>query len=1091
MRTKFNVFLTLMLALVVQISFAQEKVITGVVTETGTGDPIPGANVIIKGTNKGAATDFDGKYTIKANSGDVLVFSVVGYKSVERKVGQSNTINVTLSPGDQLETVVINAIGVEVKKRTEKGISTSKVKAKVLQTTGEQDPVAALSGKVSGVKINIASGDPGASANIVIRGPKTILGSTQPLFVIDGVPMIGGIGGSGVDGVERPSKIADIDPDDIASIKILKGAAAAALWGSDGANGVVLITTKSGKYAKKGSIGVVINSSISFDKPLTKYPLQDKFAKGLNGTWSSSPSGRFSGSWGDKISDRPGGDNVVDTTGEYFIDQDGKKWYPIVDPRSKETFNEKNYNSVIGTGTQLKNGIQLTAATEKSRYYLSLSNLNQDGIFANSYYDRTTVNYKQTIKPTKKLKLSASIQYTNSKQNAIQKGSNLSGLLLGLYRTPADFDNSGYIGTKIKPGDLNVIGSHRSYRRQIGTDDHQSPGYNNPLFTVYEQLNPYKSNHIVSGLKLNYNLTDWFTLIARSGLDFASSKYATLFPVNSGEDADGSYSTSVSTYYRLNNDLIGQVTKDFNDDLSMDLLVGVNLSHYKGDSGGGSYRNFLLTDNTPTPINSTSENKSPSFGTTIIRKYAYYGSATFTFKSMLYATLTGRYEASSTYYSNIFYPSVSLAWDFNKLDIFKDSKILNSGTLRASYAQVGNDPFPYALHTYFNTASDGNGWGDSWSASAYNGSIWRSVIQGNPNIKPEITTEIEGGIDLRMFNRMNLSFTMYNSDSQDLILYVKQPASSGYQYKWDNVAAMTNKGIELELGYDIIQKDDMKWNLGITYSQNKNKVTDLAGSDYIALDGFSSTSSGVAEGYAFGILRSGDWKYDNNGKLALDANYFPQHGDLVFAGDPNPDFLAGIHTDFSFKNFKLRVLFDGSFGGQSWDGTTGALTYFGRTLETAEETTISAADAATIVNYAGDPVNTLPYAQLNTDGSYTVRGTVTEFESGHPVLLDQEWYRDIGGGFGPVGTQFFKDATWVKLREISLGYTLRADILKKAKIKSINFGITGRNLWLWTKDKSWHIDPESNLSGSSKGRGLQYFNHPTTKSFLFSTKINF
>ena len=1088
MRTKFNVILTLMLALVVQLTFAQGKVITGVVTEAGTGDPLPGTNVVIKGSKTGVATDFDGNYSIKVQQGQTLVFSSIGYETVSKVVGSSNTINVAMkTSADALQTVVINALGVEVKKSTEKGIATSKIKARALQTAGETDPVAAMSGKMSGVKINMASGDPGASANIVIRGPKTILLSTQPLFVIDGIPVIDGMGSSSVDGVERPSKIGDIDPNDIASVKVLKGAAAAALWGTDGANGVVLITTKSGKYAKKGSVGVTVRSSISFDNPLTKFPLQDTYGKGIDGAWTDNY--YKSGSWGDKIANRAGGDDAVDTSGTYFEDQDGKKWYPILTKNSKKTYNESNRDAVIGQGMQVRTGVQLNAATANAKYFLSVNNLKNDGIFANSFYNRTSINFSNTLKATDKFKITSNFQYTNAKQNAIQKGSNLSGLLLGLYRTPADFDNSGYVGTKYIPGSLTVFGSQRSYRRSIGTNDHQGPGYNNPLFTVYQQENPFKSNHVVAGINLQYEFNDWFTMIARSGLDYASSKGSSYFPVNSGEDAAGSYSSYVSSYYRLNNDLMGQVSRKITDDLHLDALVGLNLTQYKGESLSGYYRDFLLNVATPTADNSVSDSNGPSFGTTITRKMAGYGSATFTYKEMLYATLTGRGTRASTFAGFIFYPSLSLAFDFNKLGALEDVKWLNSGTVRASYAKVGNEPGAYLLDTYFVGAGDGDGWGASWSAGSYDGSIWRSTMNGNKDLKPETTSEMEFGLDLKLFDRMSVSFSYYDSKSEDLILYVPQAASSGYQYKWLNAASMTNKGMELELGFNILKEGALKWNMGMTYSNNDNMVTKLTGTEYIVLNGFTSTSSGVAEGQPFGVLRTGDFKRDANGKLVLDANGFPQNGQLTFAGDPNPDFLAGVHTDFAYKGLKLKVLFDGSFGGKSWDGTEGALTHFGRTTFTANESRISSTDAATMVNYSGNTVASLPYATV--DGSdVVVRGNVVDFGGGN-VLLDQDWYTNMGGGFGPVGTQFFKDATWAKLREVTLSYKVKADVLKKAKIKSIDFGITGRNLFLWTKDKTWGIDPESNLSGSSKGRGLQYFNHPTTKSFIFSTSINF
>ncbi len=1089
MRKKFNVFLTLLLALVVQITFAQEKSISGVVTDATDGSPMPGVNVMIKGTTNGAATDFDGKYSIKANVGDVLVFSYTGYDTVKKTVGSSNKINVVLKEdSDSLGTVVINAIGIPVKKRSQKALSIANVKAKTLKSSGENDPIAALSGKVSGVQINLASGDPGASANIVIRGPKSILLSTKPLFVVDGVPILAGIGSSGTDGVERPSSIGDINPNDIDNIKILKGGAAAALWGSKGANGVVLITTKSGKFSDKGKISVTFNSSYSSDQSMTEFPLQNTYGQGKDGSWSTN-----SGSWGDKISARAGGDDVVDASGAYFVDQDGKKWYPILTKNSTETFNNKNRDAVIHSGSVIKNGLQISAGNKNAKYYFTISNLKQEGVFTESTYDKTNVKFSNTLKASAKFKVSTSLQYTNTKQNAIQKGSNLSGLLLGLYRTPADFDNSGYVGEKHVPGSTTVYGSQRSYRKPVGTNYKQGPGYNNPLFTVNEQDNPYKSDHVFGGANFVYTANEWLTLTFKSGVDYATSKSASYFPVNSGESAKGSYSTGVSSYLQFNTDFIGQISKELNKNLNMDLLLGVNWYTYKSEFAGGGYNDFLLNTDTPNTSNATSENKNPSFGSSEKRKNAGYGSATFSYKDMLYATFTGRGEVSSTFGGFIFYPSASLAWDFSKLkgSNNNENSILNSGTLRTSWSKVGNEPFAYLLDNYYVGASDSDGWGSSWSAGSYDGSIWRGTTQGNPDIKPEVTTELEFGVDLKMFKRrMNLSATYYNSNSEDLILYVRQPASSGFAYKWENAAAMTNKGFEIDLGYDIIQKNDFNWNIGGTYSNNTNEVTDLAGADYIALNGFTSTSSGVAVGEAYGVLRTGDFKRDDSGKMVLDANGFPSHGDLIFAGDPNPDFKAAIHTDLKYKKFSLRVLFDGSFGGKSWDGTEGALTYFGRTTFTAEETTVSAADAASIKNIAGTTIDALPYATLNQDGSYTVRGNLNDFGGGQ-VLLDQHWYRSLGGGFGPVGTQFFKDATWIKLREITLGYTLKADILKKTKIKSIHFGITGRNLFLWTKDETWGIDPESNLTGSSRGRGLQYFNHPTTRSFVFSTSIKF
>ncbi len=1092
-----GIFFTLFMT---QINFAQDKTIKGTVSDAESGEVLPGVNILIKGTQKGTITDFDGNYMIKAPKGSVLQYSYLGYKTVNRTVGDKSTINVRLKEaGEVLQAVTINALGIEVKKATQKGVAISNVKAKTLLTSGESDPVAALSGKVSGVNINLASGDPGASTNISIRGPKSIVLNNKPLFVVDGVPVVEDIYGSGVAGVERPSKIADIDPNNIASIKILKGGSAAAIWGSRGANGVVIITTKKGKNAKKGQLDVTITSSFGFDDPLTKFPLQDSYGQGTNGKYvPNSAYFKVSGSWGDKISDRSG-DADLTIPDLYFLDQDGKKWEFILQKNQKETFNKKNYDAVIKRGNTIRNSVQLSTATEKAKYFLGINQLDQKGVFAQSYFKKIGINFNTIINPTKKLKIKTNIQYSNTKQNAIQKGSNLSGLLLGLYRTPADFDNSGYIGER---HDFGVVSkySHRSYRQPVGTtykgsgSRGLSAGYNNPLFTVNEQKNPYYSNHVIAGTNFGYKANDWLKLIAKVGLDYSNELASTYFPVNSADAVKGSYNAYLYSYLQISGDLIAQMNKQLTENVNMDLLVGMNLFHNENDYIGGSYSDFILPSAATTEENSINENNYPYFGGQVKRKNSAYATTTLSYKDLVYATLTGRAERASSYYGLITYPSATLAFDVANLDYFKkkDNGLLNQLTLRGSWSKVGNEPRLYTLDTYYTSVRGGDGYGSYFSAGEYGGAVWRSYLKGNSDIQPEITTEIEVGADMKLFNyKLSLNVSYYDSKSEELLLFEKTPAASGYLYRWNNVAEMTNKGFEVEASYKVIDKPELNWTLGGTYTHNKNLVTKIKGSDYIGLDGFISTSSGVAEGYGFGILRSGDFERDAQGNYVLDDNGFPVAGEDIYAGDPNADFKASIYTNFNYKKFKFRVLADGSFGGQSWDGTYGALTYFGRTLETANEVTVD----GDIVNVNGTTVHSLvQYNHIsgtnNGDGTYTVRGNVQDFGAG-PVLLDENWYTGRGGGFGPVGTQFFRDATWIKLREVSAGYTFKGKTFGVSKIKSIYFGITGRNLYLWTKDKAWNIDPESNLSGSSKGRGLQYFNHPTTKSFIFTTTINF
>jgi TonB-linked SusC/RagA family outer membrane protein len=1069
MKLKLNGFLVLLLVLVTQIAFTQERAVSGVVSDNA-GLPLPGVSVLVKGTKNGTQTDFDGKFSIKANANQTLVLSYIGMKTQEVKA-TSTTINVKLADDSiELEGVVINTLGIEVKKN-EKASSFSKVKGDVITSSGETSVIKGLSAKASGVAIVSNSADPGSGAYIQIRGQNSITGSTQPLFVIDGTPVSNDEIGSGVDGVGQQSRLNDINPNDIASVQILKGASAAALWGYRAANGVVLITTKKGK---KGKISVDVNSSVSFDQVNVEMQLQDKFGQGSNGRFARNNAN----SYGDKISSRSGAPDVFNTTGQYFQTNDGRKIYPITTKNSTENFQRSNMDSVIGDGLYIDNHIGVSGGSETTNFYLGLGNTDHDGIIRNSTYKRTSVDFTSESKIGEKTSFKTKFGYSSVSSNRIQTGSNLSGLYLGLYRTPADFDQRDFIGTNFQANGTAHLNSHRAYRQDVGTfAGDLNPSYNNPLWTTDVQRNPNNVNRYIGGFELKHTVAPWLAVLARLGLDGYSDKRMSIFPINSSENGgNGSATESVTDFQSFNADLIALGDTKINDNISLSYLTGINFSDTNYDQRGGSYRNFILDVNNFSYDNALVADKTTFLNRTYSKLSGAYFSTAFDYKNYLFLTIGGRLETASSYDPNLktyFYPTVELGYKFtNKLE----SKILTDGKLRATFGQIASIPAPYAGTTYFVAAGGAEGWGGAYDSGAYAGSLQQAAAGGNLNLKPEIKTEIEIGTDLQFFKRLTLNATYYSNETSDLLVSVPLNGSSTFSSLYGNYATIQNRGFELEFNGSLLSKSSsLQWNVFGNWSTNRNEVTALEGTESLFLNGFTGSSSRAVLNQPLGVLWGGKFDRDASGALILDANGFPtaaaSEGVL---GDPNPKWRGALGTSFSYKNFKISTLFDASIGGQLWDGTSGALNNFGKTIESANEVTLT----SPTLNYAG-----------STIAPGTVRGNLRDFGAG-PRLLDQSWYTALGGGFGPVAEQFIKSASWIKWRELSLSYNLDLKS-KNIGIESITFTGTGRNLWLWTEAKDLGQDPESNLTGGSNGRGLQYFNAPNSKSLIFSVNLKF
>lgn len=1076
-------------------SYAQDRSISGKITGND-GTSIPGANVLLKGTSIGTVTDANGNYRLSGvpASGGTLVVSFIGYKTQEVIIGDRQVVDVVLEADVvQLSEVVVTALGLETS--SEKlGSATSKVAGNAVQQSGEPGLIQGLSGKASGVLIQKTAGDPGAGAYIQIRGQSTITSSVQPLIVVDGVPIFNSTLGSSVAGVIEQSRMNDLNPNDIESVQILKGASAAALWGSRAANGVIVITTKKGSPSQK-KMTITYGATYSIDQISYKHKLQEKFGKGLNGVWSASSAGSQAGSWGDKIADRSGEPDAVNTSGAYFEAEDGTIYYPVITKNDRTSYEKSNFDAIFQNGKFLEQNLSIASGSERGSLFVSYSNLDQEGIIRNnSDYKRNTFRINASNNLSEQVKLSTNFTYSKINSNRIQQGSNLSGLYLGFLRTPADFDIRDYKGTYYDASGTPFRGRHRSYRNQLGAST--NPIYDNPLWVINEHRNTSQVDRFIGSAELEIKPTNWLKFIARPGVDFYEDRRLTFLPVYSASDPTGSATEQYVSERQLNIDAFGVADFKLTEKITGTALVGMNFNQRDFTNLGASYQRFILDLPISNFSNATTANRFPFDFESLIRTSAGYSTLNLGYGSLIYLNATIRAEAASTFgreaNSLFVYPSTDIAFNFTELPALQGSSILSSGKLRAAYGEVGIQPVPYRTLDDFVVAAYSEGWGPAVSSAAFTGSYARDVVQGNSRLKPERKKETEFGLDLSLFkNRASFSTTYYMNQTVGALFDVAIAPSTGYTNRYDNAATLENKGLEIDLNVNVLKIGDFSFDISANFNRNRNKVTSLSGTESLFLAGFTGASSRAVEGQPIGVLWGGRFARDNQGNLILNADGFPTVAATEgVIGDPNPDWRGGLGSTLRYKNLRLYALFETFQGGDMWAGTFGALHTFGRALPTANEVTVSAAEAASLRTYDGQTVADI--GTNNGDGTYTFRGNIHDFGGGN-VALTQGWYRDLGGGFGPVAEQFIVDGSWTRLRELTLSYTINSQAFRRAtKLTSIDLIFTGRNLAIWAPSKlQIGVDPETNLTGPSNGRGLEYFNNPGTKSYLFSIRITY
>ena len=1048
--------------------------ISGVVLDEN-GGPLPGANVVIENTSTGVSTDFDGNFTINANSGEVLVISYIGYTSEYITVGNQDSITVSLQLDNELEEVVVTALGFAAV-RDQQGSTSSVIATDDVIRSAEPTVVNALSGKASGVRITRSNGDPGAGSTIRIRGANTIDGSIQPLIIVDGVPMdnttsyAGGNNITGSNGgVTQGSRLNDINPNDIESVQVLKGASAGALYGSKAANGVVVITTKKGS---RGEAKITFKSSYSFDEISERIEMQDTWGQGRSGVFGTNRAE----SWGDWI---PGRSGSMDTykSGAFFTAENGTVYKAIDDKNSTQTYVDENFDSVFGTGHALQNDLTISGGGDNSTYFFSLGHLDQDGMIKNATYERTNARLNYEAKLNDKITLSSKMAYTFTKSNRIQQSSNVSGLMLGLLRTPPDFDGRDYKGTYTSSGGTEYVNRGRSYRKPIGQSSNQS--YTNPLWTVNEQTSLTKVNRITVTPQLTIKPTNWFSIITRGNVDVADDKRTYFFPVGDASSrANGQFQEDVLDIRNSSLDIIGKANFDLADNINLTATAGWSYNDRKYNRISGNITGFLVNSSKQTTaLNTSSEASSFDNYRSFRRSNRGYGVLNLDVANELFLNVSGALESASTIDGSFFYPAADLAWVVTESAIQSDA--ISFAKLRGSWGQVGVQPSAHKFETLAEGGFGYSTYSDPLDSNLFGGGFRLDNNLGNPNLEPEIKTEWEIGADLRFLDdRMSLSFTYYDNIIEGILLDVTLSPSSGYATQYGNYGEMTNIGMEIDWGYDIIDEADFGLSTAINWSRNDNEVTDLYGTETINLSPGASVSSRAIVGYPLGTLYGTGSKTNPDGSLDLNSNGFPQiTSSPIVLGDPNPDWRAGVSMNMRYKKWRLNAVLEHSHGGEFSPRTLWVLNRFGTTAETANRLTLD----QPLVNYRGNTIA----------AGTTVRGNIKDFGGG-PVLLDENWYRTgIGGGFGDNQAYNFSiaDATWTKLRDLSLSYIWDDSRIKSLGLSDVILTFTGRDLININEVDG--IDPEINTKGVSVAQGVEYFTNPQTKGFLFSLTINY
>ncbi|WP_421808184.1 SusC/RagA family TonB-linked outer membrane protein [Flagellimonas sp.] len=1053
--------LTFLLAFTVSIIGYSQVTFTGQVVDENN-IPLPGASVVVKGGSVGTATDFDGNFEIELpQGGETLVISYIGYIPQELETIGKTSAAVVLQPdSQQLDEVVVTALGIEREKKS-LGYASQELDNDDVVQAREPNLLNSMSGKVAGLQITNSPSGLGGSARVTIRGDASLnINGNSPLFVVDGTPIsneIVGSSGSGTQSVDYGNGAAEINPQDIESMNVLKGPAAAALYGARAANGAIIITTKKGR-SQGSRLGVSFNTGVTIENILMLPDWQNEYGQGNNQQFAfvdGSGSGIADGvdeSWGPRLDtgllipqfDSPRADGT--RGGDTFVSDAPITPTPWVS-------NPDNTKDFFETGITKTNSIAISKSGEMGNMRLSFQNLDQEGTLPNTDLERNSLNFSGSLNVSDKVKVNANINYIKT-----------------------DSDNRPAVGY----GTESIMYLFIWYGRQLNTNslrDYWQPGlegiqqfnynynyHDNPYFTMYENTNAQDKDRIFGNISLTYDISENWKLLLRSGRDFYRDFRERKRAFSTQRFPFGTYQEDNIFFEESNTDFLLSYDKTFNEKWNVNISGGGNILRQKQDFTKSVAPQLINPgvysfNNSRQAVQVSSDNYEK-------RINSLYGYARFAYDSKIFLDLTGRNDWSSTLPSDnnsYFYPSATLSAIAS--DIFKMPEWVTFAKVRAAYAEVGNDTDPYRLRSFYQ------------NETPFDGStpiLTESSLIPNADLKPEITSSYEFGLDLRFFqSRMNFDLTYYDSSTKNQIINISTDIASGYSSQLINAGEVRNYGFEAIASFVPVLTDNFKWTSTFNFSTNQSEVKDLGGVNFTltsANGAFIQAREGgsISAIYGRGFQRVEDPNSEFFGQKIVNNQGIPiRTDDLVYQGDYAPDFTLGFQNSFRCKNVDFGFLLDTRQGG------------------------IVVSRTKTIGSTSGQLVETLE----GRETGIVAEGVVNTGTSENPVYVPNTTNVDAR----TYNNRFYErdnveaakyDASYTKLREVTLGYSFPKKIIDRLPISSARFSLTGRNLLLWTDNP--HFDPEVvGVSGGTLQPGIENMSYPSTRSFTFNLQVNF
>ncbi len=988
--------------------------------------------ILEKGTTHGLVSDNDGKYSIIVPSGATLVFSFLGLETQEFVITSQQVLNVALTTSTtMINEVVVTALGISREKKS-LGYAVTEVSGSEIARAKDLNVVNSLSGRVSGVVVTQGTFGPGSSSRVIIRGNNSLTGNTQPLYVIDGIPMDNsGFGSSSEANTGEYSKsdygsgISDLNPDDIESMSILKGPNAAALYGSRAANGVILITTKKGTLNR--GLGVTYSGSFNFDRPMLLPKFQNVYGQGTGGNVPADLSDlrQRSGSWGSKMD----GSMKIYGTG---LNGETRPYSPVPD----------NVRDFFETGSTLINTIALDGGSAQSTLRFSYTNTTANSMVPGSELSRHNFNLRGTTNLTEKFNIDAKVTYfVQDAHNRPIMGTE--GLVAWIYPMPRNMYIQDYGPEREKYQDPTTY----------GVRTHTSGTFGNPYWYQLHDINNDSRSRIQGYVKANYDFTDWLSAFVRIGTDAISQKVETVNQYGHWYYGEGRMNNSMSKISETNLDALLMFKKDFSQ-FKVNANLGANHMYHTYE-GMSVYAEKFKIPTKPT-LESASVNL-PSYSPLEEKMVnSVYGSFMLSYRDFLYLEGSARNDWSSALARgnwSYFYPSASLSVLLNEL---LDISGVDLAKLRVNWAKVGSDTNPYQLENSFNLSSAG----DSYLGLTI---LTRPGTRYNPDLKPEQTSSLELGGEFRFLNnRLYADLSYYSISSVNLIMAVPIPASTGYSFENTNVGEITNKGFEMLIGGVPLQTNKFTWDISLNLSTNKNRLVSLIeGVDQFV---FTTTNSGVASVFAtvgggYGDIWATTYERDASGrKVVNDEGLFQAASDKKYMGNYQPDWVGGVSNTFSYGSVSLRFLVDARIGGKVYSGT----------------------DA--LLDAAGVTERSLEYRE----GGVVIDGVTSTGDANTKNITAQQYW----GSYAGIGENYIFDQTNIRMREVALNFDLPRRYIADSFIKGLTVGVTGRNLFFLYRALE-NFDPEGSYSVSNYSQGVLFYTMPTARSIGFNVSVKF